>query len=73
MISTFPELPKTFSILCEDVLITQHMMVRNNSKLKIVDLVTIGTITVNTFVNCEGGQLTIENYKWENKVFDIKD
>jgi hypothetical protein len=55
LISKFSELPKLFSILCEDKLITQHMMVQNNSKLKIVDLVSIGTITVNTFVNCEGG------------------
>jgi hypothetical protein len=45
------------------------MMVQNNSKLKIVDLVSIGTITVNTFVNCEGGQMKIDDYKWEKKVF----
>jgi len=45
------------------------MMVHNNSKLKVVDLVSIGTITVNTFVNCEGGQMKIEDFSWTKKVF----
>lgn len=40
------------------------MMVVNNSKLRVVDLVSIGTITVNTYVNCEGGQMKIEDFKW---------
>ena len=42
-------------MLCDEKLITQHMIVRNNSKIYIVDLISIGEITVNTFVNCEGG------------------
>lgn len=69
LLSQFPQLPKLFSILCEEKLITQHMMVHNNSKLKIVDLISIGTITVNTFVNCDGGQMKIENFSWEKKIF----
>lgn len=69
----FPELPKLFSILCDDKLITQRDMVHNGSKLKIVDLVSIGTITVNTHIDCSGGQMKIKDFTWEKKVFDILD
>ena len=44
-------------------------MVYNNTKLKIVDLVSIGTITVNASVNCKGGQMKIDDFEWTKKVF----
>lgn len=58
---------------CEGELITQHMMVYNNSKIKIVDLVAIGQITVNTYIQMDNGPQKCENFAWEKKVFKILD
>lgn len=71
--AAFPELPEKFSLLCEGELVTQHKMVYNNSKVKIVDLVAIGEITVNTYIKMDMGPQRCENMSWENKMFKILD